>query len=251
MARLTLENVCVDFPIYGSGSKSLRHALAAAATGGRIGRAARVPVVEALRDITLRLKDGDRVGVTGHNGAGKSTLLKTLAGVYVPSRGRYLRQGTVSSLIDPMLGIEPDGTGYENIALRGLLMGLSRSDTARLTPDIAEFSGLGEYLDMPVRTYSTGMAMRLGFSIATAVPTDILLMDEWLAVGDAEFQGIAEDRLRSVVSKAGILVLASHSPTLIERECNEVIELSHGEVKAVRGVPAAIVTVADAIPVTQ
>jgi lipopolysaccharide transport system ATP-binding protein len=230
MARLILENVSVDFPIYGSGSKSLRHALASAATGGRIGQGTGVPIVEALRNITLDLKDGDRVGVTGHNGAGKSTLLKTLAGVYAPSRGRYLRQGTISGLIDPMLGIEPDGTGYENIALRGLLMGLSRRDTAKLTPDVAEFSGLGDYLDMPVRTYSTGMAMRLGFSIATAVPTDILLMDEWLAVGDAEFQRHAEDRLRSVVSSAGILVLASHSPALIERECNQLLELSHGEV---------------------
>jgi lipopolysaccharide transport system ATP-binding protein len=231
MTRIVLENVSVDFPIYGSGSKSLRHALASAATGGRIGKGAGVLVVEALRDITIRLSEGDRLGVTGHNGAGKSTLLKTLAGVYSPSRGRYLRQGTVSGLIDPMLGIEPDGTGYENIAIRGLLMGLSRRDTARLTPDIAEFSGLGDYLDMPVRTYSTGMAMRLGFSIATAIPTDILLMDEWLAVGDAEFQEIAEARLRSVVSNAGILVLASHSPALIERECNQTLELSHGEMK--------------------
>lgn len=239
MAQLTLDNVSVTFPIYGSGSKSLRHALASAATGGRIGRVAGVPLVEALRDITLHLKDGDRLGVTGHNGAGKSTLLKTLAGVYTPSRGRYHRLGVVSSLIDPMLGIEPDGTGYENIAIRGLLMGLSRRDTLRLAPDIAEFSGLGDYLNVPVRTYSTGMTMRLGFSIATAVPSDILLMDEWLSVGDAEFKQKAEERLRSVVSSTGILVLASHSPQLLKRECNQVIELSHGSINAVPVAPAS------------
>jgi lipopolysaccharide transport system ATP-binding protein len=234
MARLTLTNACVDFPIYGSRSRSLRHALASAATGGRIGRESGVTVVEALRDISLDLKDGDRLGVVGHNGAGKSTLLRVLASVYPPTRGDYRRQGTVSSLIDPMLGIEPDATGYENIALRGVLMGLGRGEMAKLTPQIAEFSGLGDYLDMPVRTYSTGMTMRLGFSIATAVRSDILIMDEWLSVGDAEFKQQADARLREIVADTGILVLSSHSTELVERECTQVIELSHGEMRSAR-----------------
>lgn len=232
MAQLTLQNAAVDFPIYGGRSLSLRHALASAATGGRIGSESGVTVVEALRDVSLDLRDGDRLGVVGHNGAGKSTLLRVLAGIYAPTRGSYSRQGTIASLIDPMLGIEPDATGYENIALRGVLMGISRREMARLTPDIAEFSGLGDYLDMPVRTYSTGMTMRLGFSIATAVRSDILLMDEWLSVGDAEFRQQAEERLRDIVANTGILVLASHSPELIQRECNQVLELSHGAVLA-------------------
>ena len=228
MAQLTLDNVSIDFPIFGAHAVSLKQTLASAATGGRIGRETGVAVIQALRDISLDLKDGDRLGVIGHNGAGKSTLLRVLAGVYSPTRGRYARTGTIASLIDPMLGIEMDATGYENITIRGLILGISHREMARLIPEIAEFSGLGDYLEMPVRTYSTGMLMRLGFSIATAVRSDILLMDEWMSVGDAEFKQKAEERLREIVSNTGILVLASHSPELIERECNRVVELSHG-----------------------
>jgi len=230
MKRLTLESVSIAFPIFGSRSMSLRHTLACAATGGRIGRDAGVTVVEALRDVSLDLREGDRLGLVGHNGAGKSTLLRVMAGVYPPTTGRYSRHGTISSLIDPMLGIEPDATGYENILLRGLIHGISRQEMGRLVPLIAEFSGLGPYLDMPVHTYSTGMVMRLGFSIATSVRSDILLMDEWLSVGDAEFSERAQERLRHLIDNTAILVLASHSTDLISRECERVIELSHGAV---------------------
>ena len=230
MKRLSLESVSVGFPIFGSRAMSLRHTLACAATGGRIARNAGVTVVEALRDVSLGLREGDRLGVVGHNGAGKSTLLRVLAGVYSPTKGHYSRYGTISSLIDPMLGIEPDATGYENILLRGLISGIRRLEMRRLAPSIAEFSGLGPYLDMPVHTYSTGMAMRLGFSIATAVRSDILLMDEWLAVGDMEFSQRAQERLRHLIDNTAILVLISHSSELIVRECNRVIELQHGTV---------------------
>lgn len=245
MPRLDLENVSIDFPIFGAHSASLKQTLASAATGGRIGRDARVTVIQAIRDVSLSLRDGDRLGIVGHNGAGKSTLLRTLAGVYPPTRGRYVREGAISSLIDPMVGIEANATGYENILLRGLILGVSRREMLRLMPDIAEFSGLGDYLTMPVRTYSTGMTMRLGFSIATAVSSDILLMDEWLSVGDAEFQTRAEERLRGVIQASGILVLASHSAALIERECTSVLSLSHGVASPVTaiggsaGTPAA------------
>jgi lipopolysaccharide transport system ATP-binding protein len=166
----------------------------------------------------------------GHNGAGKSTLLRVIAGVYPPTRGRLERTGTVSSLIDPMLGIEMDATGYENIRLRGLIAGMRLAAIKAITPQIAEFSGLGDYLSIPVRTYSTGMLMRLAFSIATAVHTDILIMDEWMSVGDADFKLQAEERLREVIDNTGILVLASHQADLIERECNRSIELSHGAI---------------------
>lgn len=249
MARVALHDVSIDFPIFGAHAASLKQTLASAATGGRIGRETGVAVVEALRDVTLDLREGDRLGVVGHNGSGKSTLLRTLAGVYPPTRGRYVRVGTVSSLIDPMLGIEMDATGYENIALRGLILGLKRREMARLIPDIAEFSGLGDYLDMPVRTYSTGMLMRLGFSIATSVRSDILLMDEWLSVGDAEFKQRAEERMRDVVSHTGILVLASHAPELIRRECNQVVELSHGVMTAAGVHAVGQAAIPDPIPV--
>jgi len=228
MVRLRLHNVSIDYPVFGSRAGSLKTTLAAAATGGRIGRDAGITVVQALREICLDLREGDRLGVVGHNGAGKSTLLQTLAGVYPPSRGTYLRKGSVASLVNPMLGIELDATGYENIIIRGLILGMDRPAIRRVMPDIVEFSGLGNYLAMPVRTYSTGMMMRLAFAITTAIRTDILLMDEWISVGDVSFQQKAEARLRHVVSNAGILVLASHSRALIERECNLILELSHG-----------------------
>ncbi|WP_219210846.1 ABC transporter ATP-binding protein [Variovorax boronicumulans] len=228
MALISLKNVSVSFPIYGAGSASLKKTLAASVTGGRFGKETGVNVVQALHDINLELRSGDRLGLLGHNGAGKSTLLRTLAGVYEPSAGDFVRQGTVASLIDPSLGIEPDASGIENIMLRGLVMGMSRKQVEGLTAEICEFSGLGEYVNMPVRTYSTGMLMRLAFSISTSVQADILLMDEWLSVGDAEFTEKAEKRMKDVVSKSGILVLASHSPELIARECNRVVQLEHG-----------------------
>ncbi|WP_395348980.1 ABC transporter ATP-binding protein [Variovorax sp. UC122_21] len=230
MALISLKNVSVNFPIYGAGASSLRKTLAASVTGGRLGKETGVTVVQALSDISIELNSGDRLGLIGHNGAGKSTLLRTLAGVYEPSSGEFTRQGTVASLIDPVLGIEVDASGLENIMLRGLVMGMSRKRVEQLTQDICEFSGLGEYVNMPVRTYSTGMLMRLAFSISTSIEADILLMDEWLSVGDAEFTEKAERRMREVVAKSGILVLASHSPDLISKECNRVIRLEHGRI---------------------
>lgn len=230
MTSISLKNVSVSFPIYGAGSASLKKTLAASVTGGRFGKETGVNVVEALSNINLELKSGDRLGLLGHNGAGKSTLLRALAGVYEPSAGEFVRYGSVASLIDPSLGIEPDATGIENIMLRGLVMGMSKKQVDDMTPQICEFSGLGEYVNMPVRTYSTGMMMRLAFSISTSVEADILLMDEWLSVGDAEFTEKAEQRMRDVVSKSGILVLASHSMDLIRKECNRVVRLEHGRI---------------------
>lgn len=228
MAYISLKNVAVNFPVYGAGANSLKKTLASSVTGGRLGKETGVAVVKALSDINLELRDGDRLGVIGHNGAGKSTLLRTLAGIYEPSSGDFVRQGSIASLIDPMLGIELDATGLENITLRGLVMGMGKKKIEQITPEICEFSGLGEYLHMPVRTYSTGMLMRLAFSITTSVKADILLMDEWLSVGDAEFTERAEMRMKEIVSNTGILVLASHSSDLIAKECNRVIKLEHG-----------------------
>ena len=230
MALISLKNVSINFPIYGAGSVSLKKTLAASVTGGRFGKETGIAVIQALNDINLDLKSGDRLGLIGHNGSGKSTLLRMLAGVYEPSTGEYLRQGSVASLIDPSLGIESDATGIENIMLRGLVMGMSKKQIDAILPAICEFSGLGDYVNMPVRTYSTGMLMRLSFSISTSIEADILLMDEWLSVGDAEFTEKAERRMKSVVASSGILVLASHSERLIENECNMVLRLERGRI---------------------
>ncbi|RYZ13017.1 MAG: ABC transporter ATP-binding protein [Comamonadaceae bacterium] len=230
MASISLQNVSVHFPVYGAGANSIKKTVAASVSGGRFGKETGVTVVQALKDINIELKSGDRVGLIGQNGAGKSTLLRTLAGIYEPASGRFERIGSVASLIDPSLGIEADATGFENIMLRGLVMGLNKREIDELTPEICDFSGLAEHLNMPVRTYSTGMAMRLAFSISTAVKADILLMDEWLSVSDAEFKAKAEKRMQDVVAQSGILVLASHSPRLIRKECNMVIRLEQGRI---------------------
>ncbi len=228
-----LENVSVHFPIYGKGGRSLKKTLLEVATGGRIREAenSRV-VVEALSQVNLSLAEGDRLALIGHNGAGKTTMLRVLAGVYEPSYGRIEVQGKISALFDITLGMEPDATGRENIMLRGLLFGMSPKEIEERTPGIEEFSGLGDYLDMPLRTYSSGMNLRLAFSIATCVQPDILLMDEWISTGDAEFINRAQKRLAEIVDASRVLVLASHNHELLKRWCNRYIRMEHGRVVA-------------------
>lgn len=211
----------------------------ASATGGRIASASRnVTVVQALKGVSLDIRAGDRVGLMGHNGAGKTTLLRMLAGIYEPSAGRMEVRGKVSSFINLGLGLDHEATGAENILLCGLMFGLGFDEIKRLTPSIGEFSGLGDFLDMPVRTYSSGMMMRLVFSIVTSVHAEILLMDEWLSVGDADFVVHAEERLRQLVDSASILVLASHHEDKVKSLCNVIVRLEHGEVRSVERRPA-------------
>ncbi len=203
-----------------------------AATGGRIletggGRLS----VRALDDVSFELCDGDRVGLIGHNGAGKSTLLRMLSGIYVPSSGRISSEGKVSSLIDISLGIDLEATGRDNIFLRGCLLGMSKNDIQATIDEIIEFTELGEFIDMPLRTYSTGMSMRLAFAVSTAVQPEILLMDEWLSVGDENFKDKAEKRLNQLLSKTNLLVMATHSYDVAVNTCNKVIWLEHGGIK--------------------
>lgn len=233
MAKIILDGCSLHLPVYGTGNRSLKQMVMSTATGGRIAASSRnVTVVEALSDITLDIRPGDRVGLLGHNGAGKTTLLRLLGGVYEPSSGRLEIEGRVTSLIDVTLGMDFESTGYENILLRGLMLGIPRAQIRRLTPDIAEFSGLNDYLSMPVRTYSSGMVLRLAFSIVTSVHADILLMDEWLSVGDAAFISKAEERLKALVDRASILVLASHNQKIVEDLCNITVALEHGRISS-------------------
>lgn len=231
MAHIILKECSLDLPIYGTSNRSLKQMVLSAATGGRIASDSRkITVVNALSDVSLHVRAGDRVGLVGHNGAGKTSLLRMLAGVYEPSRGRLQVEGRITSLIDVTLGMDHEATGYDNIMLRGLILGLSKKKIKEITPDIEEFSGLGEYLSMPVRAYSSGMVLRLAFSIVTCVHPDILLMDEWLSVGDAEFVSKAEERLQQMVDKASILVIASHNAQIISRLCNVQVRLAHGRI---------------------
>ena len=230
MASLILDNVIVDFPIYGA-QKSFRSALRAA-TGGLIRResADRRITVRALDHFSLTVKHGDRLGIIGHNGAGKSTLLRVCAGVYEPSEGRVHIEGKVSPLFNASPGLDPDDTGYENIITCGLFLGMTREEIAQKTPDIEAFSELGDYLSLPVRTYSTGMLTRLGFAIATAINPEILILDEGLGAGDARFAEKAKERVDALIERASILILASHSDDLIKSLCNRAILLQSGRV---------------------
>ncbi len=188
-------------------------------------------IVRALSDVTLELQDGDRVGLVGHNGAGKSTLLRVLSGVYVPTGGIAIIQGSIGSLIEFSLGINPEASGRENIFLRGALLGLSKTEVKAKFEEIVAFSELGEFIEMPMRTYSSGMQLRLAFAVSTIVRPEILLMDEWLSVGDEGFRAKASERLTTLVDESKILVLASHSRELLSKVTNRVIWLEHGQVK--------------------
>jgi len=236
VTSIVVDNVTIDFPIYGTSHRSLRQTLFGH-TGGlirheRAGRQERV-VVRALDNVSFALQNGDRLGLIGHNGAGKSTLLRVLAGVYRPDSGSIRIEGRVSPLFNSVPGLDPDDNGYENIKTCGIFLGMTLEEIDRRLSDIAEFCELGEYLDLPVRTYSTGMVMRLGFAIATAIDTDILLLDEGLGAGDARFAARAEDRMNALIQRTRILVLASHSDALIKSMCSRAILMEKGRLVAI------------------
>lgn len=231
-AYISLKDVSVSFPIYNSSNRSFKKRVLNMATGGRIATdSGKKVTINSLNHINLELTEGDRVGLIGHNGAGKSTLLRVLSGVYVPSSGKIKSQGKIVSLLDISVGMDGESTGYENIMLRGILLGLSPQEVTEKIDEIAEFSELGDYLNMPMRTYSSGMNLRLAFSIITTFPADIILMDEWLSVGDARFNKKASERLDEMVAQSSILVIASHDDALVNRLCNKVITLEHGEIQ--------------------
>lgn len=231
MAQIILDNASVDFPVYNVASRSLKNHVIDMVTGGSIAnRGDGVTIVRGLDGVSAVINEGDRVGLIGHNGCGKTTLLRVISGIFVPSSGIAKVQGECVSLINISLGIDPESTGRENIFLRTAMMGMSRSEQKKFYPEIAEFSGLGDFLDMPYRTYSSGMQMRLAFSTSTAIKPEILIMDEWLSTGDADFAVRAAARLNSVVDNTKILVIASHSKQLLLQVCNRIIWLEHGKI---------------------
>jgi lipopolysaccharide transport system ATP-binding protein len=237
MAHVEVSGVSVDFPIYHARSRSLKHTVLQAAKGrrgsSRFGedKQKRV-VVQALRDISFTLKDGDRLGLVGSNGAGKTTLLRTLAGIYEPVLGRVHVVGSVSALLDPTLGMNLELTGRENIGLRGLINQMSPAEIARLEEDVREFSELGDFIDLPVRFYSSGMVVRLGFALATAIHPQVLMMDEWLLAGDSAFLEKARHRLEHMVRGAEVLILSSHMTDVVLKWCTRVLWLDQGRIRA-------------------
>lgn len=230
-AAITLDAVSVSFPIHGARIGRLR--LGRRQVGGVIGRSSHGrPSIEALRDLSLALRSGDRVGLIGHNGSGKSTLLRVICGVYEPERGTVHVSGRVLSLFEPMLGMSLECTGRENVVLRGIHIGLTPRQALSKIDEIADFSELDDYMDIPLRAYSTGMQLRLAFAIATSFAPEILLLDEQFLMGDAAFMKKAEKRLKSFVGQAGIVVQASHSEQLIRATCTKLILLEQGRMIA-------------------
>ncbi|MGV0337130.1 galactan export ABC transporter ATP-binding subunit Wzt/RfbE [Corynebacterium bovis] len=232
MVSIDTYNASVDFPIFDAKSRSMKHTFLGAA-GGAIGRnESNTVMVEALRDVNLHLREGDRIGLVGHNGAGKSTLLRLLSGIYEPTRGSAVVEGRVAPVFDLGVGMDPEISGYENIVIRGLFLGESRRSINRKVDEIAEFSELGDYLSMPLRTYSTGMRIRLALGVVTSIEPEILLLDEGIGAVDAAFMEKARSRLQELVAKSGILVFASHSNEFLAQLCDKALWVDHGEVRS-------------------
>jgi len=230
MARIVAENLTIEFPLYHAGARSLKkRILSATPLRLRTDNSNRI-VVSALRDLSFAIEHGERVALVGPNGAGKTTLLRTLAGIYEPVAGRLTVEGVIGSLIDPSAGMDPDSTGRENIRLRAFYRGLDERQVEELTKEVVAFAGLGDFIDVPIRTYSAGMSVRLSFALATAMQPQILLMDEWLLAGDAEFMARAQTRLERIVTNAEILVIATHSMKIARTWCTRAIWLDSGRV---------------------
>ncbi|GAA3887158.1 ABC transporter ATP-binding protein [Saccharothrix violaceirubra] len=227
MASIEVQGAYVDFPIFDAKSRSLKKQVLGK-VGGKIGTDARVPIVEALRDITLSLKEGDRVALVGHNGAGKSTLLRLLSGIYEPTRGSARIVGRVSPVFDLGIGLDPEVSGYENVMIRGLFLGMSRRQMRQRIDDIAEFTELGDYLELPLRTYSAGMRVRLAIGVVTTIDPEILILDEGLGAVDASFIAKARRRLVDLARRSGLLVFASHVDDLLRELCTTGIWMDEG-----------------------
>lgn len=189
-------------------------------------------LVKALSDLTFRIGQGERVGIVGHNGAGKSTTLRTIAGVYPIARGVRQVSGSVCSLFDIALGFEMDVSGWKNIQYRGYLQGETPTSLRRKTQEIADFTELGDFLDMPLRTYSAGMLMRLAFAIATSSDPEILLVDEVFHTGDLHFQIKAHQRMRDMIDRAHIVVMVGHDFVTMQKFCTRVLWMDHGMLRA-------------------
>jgi ABC-2 type transport system ATP-binding protein len=230
----------VDFPIFDAKTRSFKKSVLGRA-GGVIGASdSGVPMVEALRDIDLHLEHGDRIGLVGHNGAGKSTLLRLLSGIYEPTRGACRVRGRVAPVFDLGVGMDPEISGFENIVIRGMFLGMSRKEMLAKTDDIAEFTELGQHLEMPLRTYSTGMRVRLALGVVTSIDPEILILDEGIGAVDADFMRKARKRLQALVERSGILVFASHSNEFLAQLCDRALWIDKGQIKMEGGIEEVV-----------
>lgn len=251
MAAIILDDVSIDIPIYDVSSASLRKALLGRTIGGRFAQSGSHVTVKALKNITFEAHDGDRIALIGDNGSGKSTLLRVASKVYPPTSGRVSIDGNISPLFDATLGMSIDATGLENIQIAGTIWGMTRSQIRNSVDDIAEFTELGDYLKVPVRTYSNGMLLRLAFAVATARDPEILLIDEIIGVGDSAFFEKAFSRLRKLAQRSRILVIASHADELLRQLCDKALWLSHGNLVQYGDIQTVLTARAHERPIPQ
>jgi len=227
---IIFDNVTIEYNIYNTRALSVRNKILESVTGGLIRRDASHDVVTAVKNASFSLKPGDRVGLIGGNGAGKTTLLRSMAGIYRPVKGRVTIHGSISTIIDIGAGMDEELSGVQNIFRLSLLKGYKYSEIEGILPEIKEFSGLGNYLYLPVRTYSSGMKMRLMFAVATMTNPDILLIDEMFSTGDADFQSKATKRIEETIEKSKIFVFASHDFGMIKKYCKTIFKMEHGNI---------------------
>jgi ABC-2 type transport system ATP-binding protein/lipopolysaccharide transport system ATP-binding protein len=234
MALIDVQSISISLPIYNTRGRALKTEILRRTVGGNIEhpKDRRVTVIQALDDVTLRVNDGDRVGLVGRNGAGKTTLLRVMSRIYPPTSGTVRIVGSISSMTDLSVGMNPEATGYENIIMRGIMLGLTSKQAAALIPDVEEFTELGEYLELPIRTYSAGMMLRLAFAVSTATRPDIIILDEMITAGDAIFVEKARARIANLIKHAAILVLATHDDATLRRFCTVAVLMDSGRVAA-------------------
>ncbi len=231
MAQISLSNVSVSYPVYQtSRQRSILGYAAHRASFGRIAQdAGKIHHVDALRGVSVELREGDRLAIVGRNGSGKTTILKLFAGLILPDAGSALIRGTRATILNSHAGLDTEKNGFQNIDLIGRLMGVKQKDIKALTEDVAEFTELGDFLNLPVRIYSTGMTIRLLFALATSVEREIVILDEVIGAGDAHFVGKAGDRLRALSRKAKIVILATHTGQVAMQLCNRAMWLDSGQ----------------------
>ncbi|GBQ23179.1 O-antigen exporter ATP-binding protein [Acetobacter estunensis NRIC 0472] len=234
-AGIEVSNLSISFPLYHGDARSLKKRTKKLVGGLKVSRFQRDDrnrvVVRALSDVSFTVKPGERLGLVGRNGAGKTTLLRALGGIYEPVDGRVLVRGRLGTLLDTSLGMDIELTGRENIRLRGLFAGLSKTAIREIENDVETFADLGTFMDLPLKTYSSGMGLRLAFGLATAIMPDVLVMDEWFMAGDAAFMQKAAGRIAGLVEGAEILVISSHLPTVLEKWCTRLIWMEQGRIR--------------------
>lgn len=233
MITIEAKNLSINFPIYANNLRSFKKKIIKVLSAGKIFSQDEKIFIEALKKINFVINDGDKVGLIGGNGSGKTTLLRTIMGIYYPTGGEIICREKVTSLIDIELGIDEDATGFENIILRGLMLGLNRDEIENKISEIEKFSELGDYLDFPVRIYSSGMKIRLAFSIIISINPKIIIMDEWLSVGDQDFRNKATLKINEIIDKSSTLVIASHDFEQLKKTCNRIFKLEQGSISEI------------------